>query len=176
MGSSWKSWEDMWGTSRLVSQWLDLAWLSLGLLFLSWRFVSSVSPSFSLPRPWLPEETQEQLRSKPQTQRLWAGPQREMRQPLFKQLIACMGGASQTPGPARFPAIPIAHLPPGVWAGAVLALQCIRIRLPMREIPVWSMVREDATCCTATKPTRHNCWACVLQLLKLTRLGPVLRN
>ena len=120
MGSSWKSWEDMWGTSRLVSQWLDLAWLSLGLLFLSWRFVSSVSPSFSLPRPWLPEETQEQLRSKPQTQRLWAGPQREMRQPLFKQLIARMGGASQTPGPARFPAIPIAHLPPCVWAGAVL--------------------------------------------------------
>ena len=28
----------------------------------------------------------------------------------------------------------------------------------------------------ATKPLSHNYWACVLQLLKPTRLDPVLRN
>ena len=43
-----------------------------------------------------------------------------MRQPPFKQLIARMGSASQTPGPGRFLAVPVVHLPPGVWAGAVL--------------------------------------------------------
>lgn len=138
MGPSWKSWENVWGVSRLVSQWLDLAWLHLGLLFLPWRFVSSFSPSFSLPRPWVPEETQEQVRSKPQTQRLWAGPPHEMRRPPFKQLIAHMGGASQTPGPARFPAVPVTHLAAGVRAGAML--------VGTVSFPCWAQAWKMSAC------------------------------
>ena len=53
---------------------------------------------------------------------------------------------------------------------------------------VRALVREDPTCRGATKPVRHNYWACALepathndcacvpQLLKPVRLEPVLRN
>ena len=53
---------------------------------------------------------------------------------------------------------------------------------------VRALVQEDPTCCGATKPVRHNYWACaleptihnywahVLQLLKPAHLEPVLRN
>ena len=53
---------------------------------------------------------------------------------------------------------------------------------------VWALVREDPTCCGETKPVCHNYWACALepgsysywahvpQLLKPTRLEPVLPN
>ena len=37
-------------------------------------------------------------------------------------------------------------------------------------------VREDPTCCGATKPVCHNYWAHVPQLLKPTHLEPVLLN
>ena len=58
----------------------------------------------------------------------------------------------------------------------------------MRETRVQALVREDPTCRGATKPVRHNYWACalepasynywarVLQLLKPVHLEPMLRN
>ena len=58
----------------------------------------------------------------------------------------------------------------------------------MQGTPVAAVVREDPTCRGATKPMCHNYWACALepsshnywahvqQLLKPTRLEPVLRN
>ena len=58
----------------------------------------------------------------------------------------------------------------------------------MQGTRVWSLVREDPTCRGATKPMRHNYWACALepashnywvhvpQLLKPARLETVLRN
>ena len=47
--------------------------------------------------------------------------------------------------------------------GTSLVAQWLRIHLPMQGTRVWSLVREDPTCRRATKPTRHNYWACVLQ-------------
>ena len=58
----------------------------------------------------------------------------------------------------------------------------------MQGTRVRALVREDPTCHGATKPVRHNDWACaleptshnywahVLQLLKPARLEPVLCN
>ena len=58
----------------------------------------------------------------------------------------------------------------------------------MQGTRVWALVQEDPTCRGATKPMRHNYWACTLepmsrnywahapQLLKPARLEPVLRN
>ena len=37
-----------------------------------------------------------------------------------------------------------------------LVAQWLRIRLPMQGTRVRSLVREDPTCCGATKPVRHN--------------------
>ena len=71
---------------------------------------------------------------------------------------------------------------------ASLVAQWLRIRLPMQGTRVRAMVREDPTCCRATKPVRHNYWACALepashnywarvpQLLKPAFLEPVLCN
>ena len=33
----------------------------------------------------------------------------------------------------------------------------------MQERRVWSPVWKDLTCCWATKPMHHNCWACALE-------------
>ena len=72
--------------------------------------------------------------------------------------------------------------------GTSLVAQWLRIHLPMQGTRVWSLVREDPTCRRATKPVCHNYWACALepashnywahgqQLLKPTRLEPMLRN
>ena len=72
--------------------------------------------------------------------------------------------------------------------GASLVAQWLRIRLPMQGTQVRSLIREDPTCCGATKPVchnywacalepaSHNYWACVLQLLKPVRLEPMLHN
>ena len=69
---------------------------------------------------------------------------------------------------------------------ASLVAQWLRIRLPMQG--TWVLVREDPTCCGATKPVRHSYWACspeptshnywahVPQLLKPVCLEPVLCN
>ena len=46
----------------------------------------------------------------------------------------------------------------------------------MQGTQVWALVQEDPTCCGATKPVRHNYWACVTQLLKPAHLEPVLHN
>ena len=75
--------------------------------------------------------------------------------------------------------------------GISLVAQWLRICLPMQGTRVWALVWEDPTCHGATKPVRHNYWACalepashnchnyrapVLQLLKPTRSEPVLHN
>ena len=72
--------------------------------------------------------------------------------------------------------------------GTSLVAQGLRILLPMQGTQVWSLIQEDPTCLRATKPVRHNYWACALepashnywarvpQLLKPVRLEPVLRN
>ena len=43
---------------------------------------------------------------------------------------------------------------PGSWTS--LVAQWLRIRLPMQETQVRFLVREDPTCCGATKPVCHN--------------------
>ena len=40
-----------------------------------------------------------------------------------------------------------------------LVVQWLRIRLPMQETPVWSLVGEDSTWWGATKLMNHNYWA-----------------
>ena len=62
------------------------------------------------------------------------------------------------------------------FLGTSLVAQWLRICLPMQGTRVWSLVQEDPTCHGATKPTCHNYWAHVPQLLKSTHLDPVLRN
>ena len=86
----------------------------------------------------------------------------------------------------------------GGWAS--LVVQWLRICLPMKGTQVRAVVQEDPTCRVATKPVRHNYWACALepashnywaralepashhywahvpQLLKPTRLEPVLHS
>ena len=69
-----------------------------------------------------------------------------------------------------------------------MVAQWLRIRLPVQETRVQALVREDPTCRRATKPVRHNYWACALepasheywargpQLLKPACLEPVLHN
>ena len=47
------------------------------------------------------------------------------------------------------------------FLGASLVARWLRIRLPMQGTRVWALVWEDPTCCGATKPVRHNYWACV---------------
>ena len=61
-------------------------------------------------------------------------------------------------------------------SGTSLVAQWLRIRLPMQGTQVRSLVGEDHTCCGATKPVRHNYWACVPQVLKPAHLEPVLHN
>ena len=39
----------------------------------------------------------------------------------------------------------------------------VKNRLPMQETRVWALVQEDPTCRRATKPLRHNYWACTLE-------------
>ena len=46
---------------------------------------------------------------------------------------------------------------------ASLLVQWLRIRLPMQGTRVRALVREDPTCRGATKPVRHNYWACALE-------------
>ena len=47
--------------------------------------------------------------------------------------------------------------------GASLVARWLRIHLPMQGTRVRALVREDPTCCGATKPMRHNYWACALE-------------
>ena len=74
------------------------------------------------------------------------------------------------------------------WVGTSLVAKWLRISLPMQGTWVWALVREDPTCRGATKPVRHNHWACALepeshnywahepQLLKPARLEPMLHK
>ena len=71
---------------------------------------------------------------------------------------------------------------------ASLVVQWLTVCLPMQGTQVQALVREDPTCCGATKPVCHNYWACALepashnywarvpQLLKPVSLEPVLHN
>ena len=61
-------------------------------------------------------------------------------------------------------------------ARASLVAQWLGIRLPVQGTRVWAPVWEDPTCRGAIKPMRHNYWACTPQLLRPTRLEPLLRN
>ena len=75
-----------------------------------------------------------------------------------------------------------------ILIGASLVAQWLRICLPVQWTRVRALVWEDPTCRAATKPVRHNYWACalepvshnfwarVLQLLKPACLEPMLRN
>ena len=47
--------------------------------------------------------------------------------------------------------------------GTSLVVQWLRICLPMQGTWVWALVREDPTCCGATRPVSHNYWACALE-------------
>ena len=49
-----------------------------------------------------------------------------------------------------------------LW-GASLVTQWLRICLSMQGTRVQSLVREDPTCCGATKPVRRNYWTCALE-------------
>ena len=72
--------------------------------------------------------------------------------------------------------------------GTSLVAQWLRIHLPMQGTRVWTLGREDPTCRGATKPMRHNYWACTLepvchnywacvtQLLKPAHLETLLHN
>ena len=42
-----------------------------------------------------------------------------------------------------------------------LVAQWIRIRLPMQETWIPSLVRKDSACLGATEPACHSSWACV---------------
>ena len=44
----------------------------------------------------------------------------------------------------------------------------VKSPLTMQGTLVWSLILEDPTCCRATKPLHHNCWAHMPQLLKIT--------
>ena len=46
---------------------------------------------------------------------------------------------------------------------AFLVVQWLRICLPIQGTQIPSLVREDSTCCVATKPMRQNCQACALE-------------
>ena len=43
-----------------------------------------------------------------------------------------------------------------LYVGVSLVVQWLRICLPMQGTQVRALVREDPTCCGATKPVRHN--------------------
>ena len=47
-----------------------------------------------------------------------------------------------------------------LFCAASLVVQWLRIRLPMQGTRVRALVQEDPTCRRATKPLRHNYWAC----------------
>ena len=47
--------------------------------------------------------------------------------------------------------------------GTFLVARWLRICLPMQGIQVRALVQEDPTCHGATKPVRHNYWACTLE-------------
>ena len=57
-----------------------------------------------------------------------------------------------------------------------MVAQRLRIHLAMQTTLVQSLVGEDPTCCGASKPVCHNCWAHLLPSLMPTRLEPVLHN
>ena len=60
-------------------------------------------------------------------------------------------------------ACPRAPLLQGLMRRASLVVQWLRIRLPMQGTQVRALVQEDPTCRGATKPVRHNYWACALE-------------
>ena len=62
---------------------------------------------------------------------------------------------SQTAGRVKSEGAPSSSLKESkLWAS--LVAQWLRIRLPMQGTWVRALVREDPTCCGATKPVHHN--------------------
>ena len=80
------------------------------------------------------------------------------------------------------------HMHTHRYTSVSLVAQWLRICLPTQGTWVRALIREDPTCCRATKlvhhnywactlePTSHNYWACMPQLLKPARLEPMLCN
>ena len=56
------------------------------------------------------------------------------------------------------------------WAS--LVAQWLRVRLPMQGTRVRALVQEDPPCRGATKPVRHNYWACTLEPASLNYWSP----
>ena len=48
------------------------------------------------------------------------------------------------------------HMIISIDAGTSLVAQWLRVRLPMQGTRIQALVREDPTCCRATKPVHHN--------------------
>ena len=47
-----------------------------------------------------------------------------------------------------------------IYSWPSLVAQWLRVCLPMQGTRVRALVWEDPTCCGATEPMSHNCWAC----------------
>ena len=60
--------------------------------------------------------------------------------------------------------------------GASLVAQWLRIRLPMQGTRIRALVWEDPTCHGATKPVRHNYWACASGACALQREAAIVRG
>ena len=54
--------------------------------------------------------------------------------------------------------------------------QWLRVCLPMQGTRVWALVREDTTCCGATRPLRHSYWACALEPMSHNDWSPWARS
>ena len=120
----------------------------------------------------------------PSTSALW---------PPSARTSSCFGSVLsqwKESGNSKITRVPTPNLPQikNACVGTSLVAQWLRIRLPMQGTRVRALVWEDPTCRGATKPVRHNYWACALkpvshsywarvpQLLKPARLEPVLRS
>ena len=71
---------------------------------------------------------------------------------------------------------PVTCNPNYIKCGTSLVVQWLRICLPMQMTWVRALVREDPTCCGATKPVSHNYWVHTPQLLKPVHPGPACCN
>ena len=58
---------------------------------------------------------------------------------------------------------------------ASLVVQWLRIFFALHGTWVRCLVREDSTCCKATKPVHHNYWACALESMSCNYQAHVLQ-
>ena len=91
----------------------------------------------------------------------WTTLQRSLCHHLFSLKLTCYK-TNQANGNHLYslPSLRGMKLPHKEQSGASLVAQWLRICLPMQGTRVRSLIREDPTCRGATKPVRHNYWAC----------------